>query len=49
MSFLKKIHNLSIHALNRCASANLVSLAVNVLSAVCMFILDHKNGVKAAD
>ncbi len=49
MSFLKKIHMLSIHALNLCAIATLASLAVNVLSAVCMFVLDHKNGGDVAD
>ena len=49
MSFLKKTHVLSIHALNLCAIATLASLAVNVLSAVCMFLLDHKNGRKSAD
>lgn len=41
MSFMKKIHDLSIHMLNLCAVATLVSLAVNVLSAVILYILDH--------
>lgn len=41
MSFMKKLHQLSIHALNLCAVATLVSLAINVLSAVVMYIMDH--------
>ena len=42
MSFMKKIHDLSIHMLNLCAIATMVSLAVNVLSAVVLYILDHR-------
>ena len=42
MSLINKLHQLSIHALNFCAVATLISLAINVLSAVTMFIMDHK-------
>ena len=41
MFLMKKLHQLSIYALNLCAIATLVSLAVNVLSAVLLYIVDH--------
>jgi len=46
MSFMRKLHQLSIYALNLCAIATLASLAVNVLSAVVLYILDHKKQVQ---
>ena len=42
MSFMRKLHQMSIYALNLCAIATLVSLTVNVLSAVVMYILEHR-------
>ena len=42
MSPVNKLHHLSIHALNLCAVATLISLAVNVLSAAFMYIMDHR-------
>ena len=41
MFFLKKLHSLSIHALNLCAIATLASLALNILTAVGLFLSDH--------
>ena len=42
MDFAKKMHNLSIHALNMCAVVTLISLAFNILSAACLYLLDHR-------
>ena len=41
MSLIKKIHHLSLAALNLCAWATLISLGINVCTAICMYIADH--------
>jgi len=38
MTFLKKMHSLSIHALNACAVATLISLILNILTAACLYL-----------
>ena len=39
---MKKLHNFSLHALNFCAVATLTALAVNILSALGLFLADRK-------
>ena len=42
MKFLKKLHNLSIHALNLSAILAQAALVLNVGSAACMYLLDRE-------
>lgn len=41
MKLIDKIHNLSLHALTLSGFAALVCLAVNVATALCMFVTAH--------
>ena len=39
---IDKIHNLSLHVLTLCGFGALLSLAVNVITALTMFVLERK-------
>ena len=41
MKIIDKIHNLSLHALTLCGAAAVVCLAVNIVTALAMFVADH--------
>ena len=41
MKLVDKIHNFSLHALTLCGLGAVVSLAVNVVTALVMLILDR--------
>ena len=43
MNLVNKIHNLSLHILTLCGMGAVVSLAVNVITALVMLIADRKN------
>jgi len=41
MKLLDKLHNLSLHMLTLCGFGALVCLAVNLITAIAMFVADH--------
>ena len=41
MKFIDKVHNLSLHALTWCGVGAVVSVAVNVTTALVMLIADR--------
>lgn len=41
MKIIDKIHNLSLQALTLCGAASVICLAVNVVTALAMFLVDH--------
>ena len=46
MKLIDKIHNLSLHGLTLSGFAALVCLAVNIVTALAMFLAEHSKKVK---
>ena len=46
MKLIDKIHNLSLHGLTLSGFAALVCLAVNIVTALAMFLAEHCKKVK---
>ena len=42
MSLIDKIHNLSLQVLTLCGFGALISLAVNIITALAMFVAERK-------
>ena len=47
MKFIDKLHNLSLRILTLCGVGAVASLAVNVCTALAMFVADHLRKEKA--
>ena len=41
MKFMDKLHNLSLHMLTLCGFGALVCMAVNLITAMAMFVADR--------
>ena len=47
MKLIDKLHNLSLRILTLCGLGAVVSLAVNVCTALVMFLIEHIRGEEA--